>query len=109
MPKDVGATVDLTEISRKVYEALTREPAGRLRGDVLRDSRLMPDDLRLALRLEWRRKLDIDDVHPGMSIAVVKDICGRVAAHNQEVARLGAVLGTADPHCREWRRAVAVA
>jgi putative DNA primase/helicase len=49
---------------------------------------LLPGDLRLALRYEWRRKLDIDEVHPGMSIAAVKELCGRVAAHNQDVARL---------------------
>ena len=44
--------------------------------------------MRLAYRLEWRRKIKLDDVTPGMPPAAVKELCGRAAAHNRNVAKL---------------------
>src|SRR5206468_7166777 len=45
-------------------------------------------DLYRAHTLEWRRKKDINEVLPGIPIAQVREICRRVAEHNQEVRRL---------------------
>ncbi len=88
IPRDPANTADLIDISRAVHDAIKGEDIGRIRRGALMAARIVAGDLRLALRLEWRRKLDIDDVHPGMSIAAVREICARVAVHNQEVARL---------------------
>jgi putative DNA primase/helicase len=88
VPRDPASTADLIEISRTVHNALNVERPGRLRRAALRAAGILAGDLRLALRLEWRRKIEIEDVFPGMPLAMVRAICNRVAEHNQEVARL---------------------
>jgi putative DNA primase/helicase len=85
---DITSTADLIVISHEVHAALTREDAGRIRRTVLALTGLTPSDLDAARKLEWRRKIDIDDVYPGMPMATLRAICNRVAERNRGVARL---------------------
>jgi putative DNA primase/helicase len=86
IPGSVGDTADLVEVSRAVHGALAGEPEGRVRRAAL--ARIPVDDLRLGWRLEWRRKLDLDTVLPGVAIETVQKVCARVAEHNRLVAKL---------------------
>ena len=82
-----GATADLMAISQRVARALEKEKSGWLRRAALVEAGINEEDLNIAYGLEWRRKFEVS-VQPGMPFARVKKICGRIAAHNQHVARL---------------------
>jgi hypothetical protein len=84
---DAAATADLMEISRGVHRALQREEHGRIRRVALTEVGITSADLRLALRLEWRRRIEAE-VRPGMPLARVRKICTKIIPHNQAVARL---------------------
>jgi putative DNA primase/helicase len=86
IPREPANTADLVEVSRAVYGALSGEPEGRVRRAAL--ARITGDDLRLAWRLEWRRKLDLEDVLPGVPIERVRAVCANVAERNRLVAKL---------------------
>jgi putative DNA primase/helicase len=85
---DPFATADLIAISDRVHAMLLGEPSGRLCREALSEAGVTVDDLCDALTLEWRRKIDVKEVYPGMSLDQVKAICGAVAQHNQDVRRL---------------------
>jgi hypothetical protein len=85
--RDVAATADLLEISHRVHGALQREKDGRIRRAALVEAAVTPADLRVALRLEWRRKIEAE-VRPGMPLLVVREIYTKIIPHNRAVARL---------------------
>jgi putative DNA primase/helicase len=85
--RDVAATADLLEISHRVHAALQREKDGRIRRAALAAAAVTSTDLRDALRLEWRRKIEAD-VRPGMPLSQVREACTKIIAHNQAVSRL---------------------
>ena len=85
--RDAAATADLMEISRRVHRALQREKDGRIRSAALAEARVTPEDLHVAYRLEWRRKIEAE-VRPGMPLARVRTTCTKIIPHNQAVARL---------------------
>ena len=69
---------------------------GLLRRDALIRAGLTADDLREAQKLEWRRKLELDDVLPGMPRREAIQGCVREVAAAQPACRpAGAVLGPA--------------
>jgi Rad3-related DNA helicase len=86
-PLDSEATADLTEISRRVHQALEQAPGRRLRA-ALQASSITDRDLHQAIALEWRRKVDIKEVLPGMPLAKARKLCNAVIAHNRLVANL---------------------
>src|SRR5205085_12353868 len=77
-----------TDMSRSVHAMLMRDQSGRIRRAALIKAGITHADLYRAHTLEWRRKKDINEVLPGIPIAQVREICRRVAEHNQEVRRL---------------------
>ena len=82
------ATVDLRAVSRRVYDAITAYEDGWVPLEALIAAGLTADDLRNAQKLEWRRKLDIAEVRPGMPQHEALAACKRIASHNQTVTRL---------------------
>jgi len=88
VPGSFMGTVDLTAVSDRLYGMLMHEKSGRIRRDAIRAADVTVDDLRDALRLEWRRKKDIKEVYPAMPLVEVQVICRAVADHNQDVKRL---------------------
>jgi putative DNA primase/helicase len=82
------ATVDLRAVSRRVYDAITAYEDGWVPLEALIATGLTADDLRNAQKLEWRRKLDLPEVLPGMPQREALAACKRIATHNQRVARL---------------------
>jgi putative DNA primase/helicase len=82
-----SSTAELMAISHRVCSAIESEKDGRIRQDALTKVYVTATDCREALRLEWRRKLDIE-VEPTTPLAVVRALCSKIAAHNQLVARL---------------------
>jgi putative DNA primase/helicase len=86
--RDVAGTADLVATSDRVYAVLLGESAGFLRRDAFLEAGVTIDELRAALKLEWKRLKKIDDVYPGMPVEKVQLICMRVAIHNQDVRRL---------------------
>jgi putative DNA primase/helicase len=82
-----ATTADLMAISLRVVHALEKEKSGRIRRAALIEGGINAEDVDIAYRLEWRRKLEVS-VTPGMPLARVKKVCSRIAAHNQLVARL---------------------
>ena len=81
-------SADLTETSRRVHEAITGHGDGYIRRDTLIRAGLTADDLRNAQRLEWRRKLSLDDVLPGMPRREAIRLCRKVKERNRVVGRL---------------------
>ena len=80
-------TADLLEISTRVYRALAVEPGGPIRRAALVSGKITADDLRLAQRLEWRRKRNLE-AYPGMPLRQVRSAAARIHAHNKKVANL---------------------
>jgi putative DNA primase/helicase len=88
VPNNISGTADLHGFSAKLFAALMREASGRLRRQIVIDAGLTIEDLKLAMRLEWRRKIEITEIYPNMPLDEVQEICSRVAVHNQEVKSL---------------------
>jgi len=84
---DLGASNDLLVISQRLAHLLRNEADGRLRRPSLVEAGITLEDLKTALRLEWRRKIE-PDVEPGMPLPLVRERCRRIIDHNQMVARL---------------------
>lgn len=87
VPGGATDTTFLAEVSGVVHDAIARQ-AGLLKIDALRRGGLSIDNLRLCQKLEWRRKIDIDDVLPGMPRHDAIRLCAEAAEHNRRVARL---------------------
>jgi hypothetical protein len=86
--RSAGATANLTAVSHRAYDAITAGADGWVLREALIAARLTADDLRNAQKLEWRRKLDLAEVLPGMPRREALAACKRIARHNQRVARL---------------------
>ena len=95
---DLYATADLSQVSARAHKAITGQKYGEtstdagadgwVRLDALIRAGLNADDLRNAQKLEWRRKLELADVLPGMPRGDALRLCKSVAAHNQRVRLL---------------------
>jgi putative DNA primase/helicase len=64
---------------------LREEMSGRIRKAVL--DNFDAEELRIAYRLEWRRKIELD-IKPDMPLATVAAMCMQVADHNQQTKLL---------------------
>jgi len=85
----VFSSADLAEISRRTHSVLAAHGDGPLRREALIKAGLTADDLRNAQKLEWRRKLDLDDiVKPGMPRGAAISACKKIAKHNGLVVKL---------------------
>jgi hypothetical protein len=82
------ATADLVADSRRAYDAITASADGWVLREALIAAGLTGDNLRNAQKLEWRRKVDLAEVLPGMPRREALSACKRIATHNQMVARL---------------------
>jgi putative DNA primase/helicase len=88
-----GGTAALREISDKTC-TVAACALGRLKRRALTAAGLVAGDFKVAYKLEWRRKIDLNKVLPGaealpgMPIGHLKDICKLVKAHNKQVMRL---------------------
>ena len=87
---EFGRTADLMTISHKAYTLVSAQPDGLLSRQAVVDAGLTTDDVRHAYALEWQRKLDLENVVPGIPSELVKQACDEIAEHNREVATLGA-------------------
>ena len=87
VPRSATDTAFLAEVSGLIHDAVARQ-AGLLKIDALRRGGLSADDLRQCQKLEWQRKIDIDDVRPGMPRREAIRLCAQAAEHNRRVARL---------------------
>jgi len=85
---DIYATADLVATSDRVHAVLLRQKPGFIRPAAIIGAGIGVMELRRALQAEWRRKKTIREVEPGMPLEQVQQICGRVAAHNQDVRLL---------------------
>jgi hypothetical protein len=83
-----GKTADLVKISCSVYAVLASQPTGWISRQALIDARITLDDVRHAYKMEWERKLDLEEVWPGLPAKDVIAACEIIAEHNQEVKRL---------------------
>jgi hypothetical protein len=95
--KRANAEADLRAISQKVYmvlhEQLSQQARCRARRDWF-DDVITAKDAKEAHRLEWARKLPIDDVFPGMPSEQAVERALLCAQHNQLVDRL----------CKFWKK-----
>jgi putative DNA primase/helicase len=82
---DSSATADLMAASQRMARILREEMSGRIRKAVL--DNFDAEELRIAYRLEWRRKIELD-IKPDMPLATVAALCMQVADHNQQVKLL---------------------
>ena len=87
VPGSATGTVFLAEVSGLIHDAVARQ-AGTLKIGALRRGGLSADDLRQCQKLEWQRKIDIDDVLPGMPRLDAIRLCTQAAEHNRRVVRL---------------------
>jgi putative DNA primase/helicase len=84
---NTGATNDLLEISQRIASAIEADGSGRIRRDVFNGTGVTLEDVKAAYKLEWERKIDLDNVLPDMPLPLVRERCQRIADHNQQVAR----------------------
>jgi hypothetical protein len=87
----VEEEADLRAFSLKVYEILIRKISEQARCRMRRDwfeGVITAEQAKEAHSLEWKRKLEIDDVHPGMPVEQAVERARRRADHNQLVKRL---------------------
>jgi hypothetical protein len=88
---DIGNEADLQAIAVKVYQRLqallSEQKRCRVRRDIFSGA-VTVDDAKLAHKLEWARKLEIDDVVPGMPVEQAVERARRRMEHNQLVNRL---------------------
>jgi putative DNA primase/helicase len=82
---DFSATADLMSASQRMARLLREEMSGRIRKAVL--DNFDAEELRIAYRLEWRRKIELD-IKPDMPLATVAELCRQVADHNQQTKLL---------------------
>jgi phage/plasmid primase-like uncharacterized protein len=81
-----GYLADLRAISEKVYAVLVQLRApGALRSDMFT---ITAEDARVAHGLEWKRKLPLDDIVPGMPAAKAIERALLRRDHNQDVSTL---------------------
>jgi putative DNA primase/helicase len=85
---DVIATNDLLTISQRIAAAIEADGQGRIRREALIAAGVTLDDVRVARKVEWRRKIELADVHPGMSLPQVHARCQKITEHNQQIARI---------------------
>lgn len=85
--RDVRASNDLLVISQRTAHLLRDQADGFIRRSSLVEAGITLDDLKTALRLEWRCKIE-PQVQPGMPLPLVRERCRGIADHNQMVARL---------------------
>ncbi len=91
---------DLRTFALRVYDVLVRKLSEQRRCQIPRawfDGIITAEDARTAYKLEWARKLQIDDVHPGMPADQAIERAHRRTDHNQQVKRL----------CKFWEQLAA--
>jgi hypothetical protein len=79
---------DLSGFSWRVHDLIAGHDNGPLRRGALVSAGLTAEGLRYARKLEWRRKIKINDVLPGMPRGDAIRLCAWADKHNRTVARL---------------------
>ncbi|HEX2152021.1 MAG TPA: hypothetical protein VHG31_08500, partial [Stellaceae bacterium] len=79
---------DFSEFSQRAHNLIAGHDNGPLRRGALVSAGLTAEGLRYARKLEWRRKIKINDVLPGMPRGNAIRLCAWATEHNRTVARL---------------------
>jgi hypothetical protein len=78
------------DISHRAYKLVDAQPDGLLSRQAAIDAGITMAEAKHAYISEWQRKLDLENVLPGIPIEDVIQACAEIEEHNREVSALAA-------------------